>query len=227
MAFIRLKNVNKVFGNSSTKVQALKDINLDISKGEFISIMGTSGSGKTTLLNIIGCLDNISSGSYLLDEQDVSSFSNKKLASIRNKIFGFVVQYFGLIDDYTVYENVQIPLEYSRVSKKNRKILIRSILEKLKVIEKINSTPKELSGGQNQRVAIARALVNNPEVILADEPTGALDKKTGQDIMNIFKQLNNSGKTIIIVTHDEFIASQCNRIIKIEDGKLLEDKENL
>lgn len=225
MTLIRLNNVTKVYGEAATEFQALKDINLNINKGEFICIMGTSGSGKTTLLNIIGCLDKISSGNYFLNETEIGSFKNKELASIRNKVFGFIVQYFGLIDDYTVYENIQIPLEYSRTPRKRRKLLINTVLENLNIIDKINNTPKELSGGQNQRVAIARALVNSPDIILADEPTGALDKKNAQEIMNIFKDLNKSGKTIIIVTHDESIASQCKRVIRIEDGELLEDKE--
>lgn len=224
MSFISLKNVSKIYGKDGAKVEALKNVDLNINKGEFISIMGTSGSGKSTLLNILGCLDKSSSGNYFINGIDVVSFSNKKLANIRNKTFGFVVQYFGLIDDFTVFENIQIPLEYSGISKKDRKKLISSVLEDLKISDKIDSTPKELSGGQNQRVAIARALVNNPDVILADEPTGALDKKTAQEIMNILKHLNELGKTIIIVTHDEFIASNCNRIIKIEDGVIIDDR---
>lgn len=226
MEYINLRNIKKTYGKGDAKVAALKDISLKVHIGEFIAIMGASGSGKSTLLNILGCLDKPSEGEYTLNGANITSYSNRKLAKIRNKTFGFVVQYFGLLDDYTVYENVNLPLEYGKTPRRERKKLITAVLEKLGIIQKIKATPKELSGGQNQRVAIARAVVNNPDIILADEPTGALDKKTGEEVMKLFKSLNADGKTVIIVTHDEKIAQQCNRVIKIEDGQIINDTIN-
>lgn len=224
MVIAELRNITKVYGKAGAKVEALRGINLEIQKGEFIAIMGASGSGKSTLLNILGCLDKATGGEYILNNLNINSYSNRKLAKIRNKTFGFVVQYFGLLDDYNVYENVNVPLEYGRAPRRERKKLIYSVLEKLGIENKVKATPKQLSGGQNQRVAIARAIVNNPDIILADEPTGALDKKTGAEVMQLFKKLNEDGKTVIIVTHDEKIAQQCKRIINIEDGKIISDK---
>ncbi|MBV4431467.1 ABC transporter ATP-binding protein [Clostridium tyrobutyricum] len=221
MEIIKLKNINKVYKSKNNQVNALKDINLTINKGELIAIVGPSGSGKSTLLNIIGTLDTITDGEYLLRDEQVEKLNNYQLSKLRNKTFGFVVQHFALINDYTVSENIEIPLEYGRAKHSERKILINKVVEKLSLTDKINKNVKELSGGQCQRVAIARAIVNDPEIILADEPTGALDQKTGQDVMNIFKNLNQEGKTVIIVTHDLRIANQCNRIIKIEDGCIL------
>jgi putative ABC transport system ATP-binding protein len=218
---IKLKNINKVYNSKNNQVNALKDINLTIDKGELIAIVGPSGSGKSTLLNIIGTLDTVTDGEYLLRDEQVEKLNNYQLSKLRNKTFGFVVQHFALINDYTVSENIEIPLEYGRVKHSERKILINKVVEKLSLTDKINKNVKELSGGQCQRVAIARAIVNDPEIILADEPTGALDQKTGQDVMNIFKNLNEEGKTVIIVTHDLRIANECNRIIKIEDGCIL------
>lgn len=227
MDCIKLININKTYGKDDYKVEALKEINLTIQDGELLAIMGTSGSGKSTLLNLLGCLDRFDKGSYYLNEKDVSQLSKKELAKIRNKNFGFVIQYFGLLDDYTVYENIQIHLEYAKVPNKKKKILVKSMLDKLGIINKIDVTPQKLSGGQSQRVAIARALVNNPNIILADEPTGALDKKTANEVLDILVNLNKEGKTVVIVTHDENIAKRCKRIIKIEDGRIVEDKENL
>jgi putative ABC transport system ATP-binding protein len=218
VSLINLDNIIKIYGKEDSEVLALKGIHLSIQKGEMIAIMGTSGSGKSTLLNIIGCLDRSTSGDYFLNNKNIESYSNKELVMLRNKMFGFVVQYFALIEDYSVYENVVIPLEYAKVNKKQKKERVIKILKELGVGEKIDKFPSELSGGQNQRVAIARALVNEPEIILADEPTGALDNKTSQEIMSILRKLNENGKTIIIVTHDENIANQCDRILKIEDG---------
>ncbi|WP_147566241.1 ABC transporter ATP-binding protein [Clostridium tyrobutyricum] len=221
MEIIKLKNINKVYNSKNNQVNALKDISLTINKGELIAIVGPSGSGKSTLLNIIGTLDKITDGEYLLRDEQVEKLNNHQLSRLRNKTFGFVVQHFALINDYTVSENIEIPLEYGRVKHSERKILINKVVEKLSLTDKINKNVKELSGGQCQRVAIARAIVNDPEIILADEPTGALDQKTGQDVMNIFKNLNKEGKTVIVVTHDSKIAGQCNRTIKIEDGRIL------
>lgn len=223
MNIIRLKNLYKTYETKSIKVQALKDINININKGEFIAIIGPSGSGKSTLLNVMGCLDSFT-GEYILREENISSYGNSELAEIRNKTFGFIVQHFALINDYSIYENVQIPLEYSKLPRKLRKKKVYTILDKLKILDKVKVTPKELSGGQNQRVAIARALVNNPEIILADEPTGALDSENSKEVMSILKDLNNEGKTIILVTHDINIANQCKRQISIEDGRVVEDK---
>lgn len=221
MPLIELNNVHKIYGSNSNKVTALHNLNLKINKGELLAIVGPSGSGKSTLLNIIGTLDTVTQGEYLLDGKNINNLNKLQLAQIRNKTFGFVVQHFALISDYTVFENVEIPLEYAKVKFKNRKSKIENLLVKLEIQNKINCNIKELSGGQCQRVAIARALANNPEIILADEPTGALDQETGQAVLNIFKDLNKEGKTVIIVTHNHKIAEQCTRIIKMQDGNII------
>lgn len=218
MELINLNNINKVFGKNDTEIRALKDFNLKINEGEIIAIIGASGSGKSTLLNIIGALDKQNTGDYLLEGRDLKKLKNRELAKIRNEYFGFVVQHFALINDYTVYENIRIPLDYGQAKSSEHESKIKDVLTNLDIIDKINKKPTELSGGQCQRVAIARAIVNNPKIILADEPTGALDKKTGEQVMEIFKELNKEGKTIIIVTHDFNIASKCHRIIELEDG---------
>lgn len=223
MSLLQLNNIKKVFGNDDNKVIAINNISLNVNKGELIAIVGPSGSGKSTLLNILGLLDQPTEGNYLINGQDVSKIKDRKLAKIRNSFFGFVVQNFALIDDYTVFQNIKIPLDYNKVSSKEKKVRIDEILNKMNIIDKKDKLPNQLSGGQNQRVAIARALVNNPQVILADEPTGALDKKTSQDIMNLFLELNKEGQTIIIITHDEKIAKQCKRVITIEDGMIKEN----
>lgn len=220
MELINLKNIIKEYGNGESILYALRDVNLSINKGELIAIMGPSGSGKTTLLNILGCLDLPNSGEYILSGKNILKLKSKELARIRNSMFGFVVQSFALLDDYTVYENIKIPLDYNKNKVNNKKLKIRELLKMLNIDEKINKYPTDLSGGQCQRVAIARALANNPDIILADEPTGALDKETSNQVMSIFKDINKKGKTIIIVTHDINIASQCDRIINIEDGKI-------
>lgn len=222
MNILELKNICKSYGNSNI----IKNLNLKISKGEMVAIMGPSGSGKSTLLNIIGCLDAPTNGSYIINGENIDKLSNKKLSNIRNKTFGFVVQYFALIDEYTIFDNVKIPLTYSTKKVINKKEKIISLLDKLGIGDKKKSYPNQLSGGQNQRAAIARALVNDPEIILADEPTGALDKKTGYEVMGLFETLNKEGKTIIIVTHDEKVAKCCNRIILIEDGQIVLNKED-
>lgn len=218
---ILLKNIIKTYGKNENQVQALNGIDIEIKKGEMVAIMGVSGSGKSTLLNIIGCIDTPTSGKYCLNNKDVSKMFNSELAKIRNENLGFVVQHFALIEDYDVFKNVKVPLDYTKLSRKDKKQRIIKILKSLGIENKIDKFPNELSGGQCQRVAIARALVNNPDILLADEPTGALDHKTGTEIMNIFKNLNKDGKTIIIVTHDEKVAMLCNRTITIEDGRLL------
>lgn len=220
MELIKMKSIERFYGTGENKVNALRGLDLSINNGELVAIVGPSGSGKTTLLNILGCLDSPNKGEYFINNIDVSNLNQKELANIRNSRFGFVVQNFALLDDYTVYENIKIPLDYSNIKIKDKKEKIINVLKKLNIEDKINRYPTELSGGQCQRVAIARALVNNPDIILADEPTGALDREMGQQVIDIFKEINNDSKTIIIVTHDSNIASQCDRIITIEDGRI-------
>lgn len=216
MEIIKLDNISKIYGKNDGKVEALKNISFTINEGELVAIVGASGTGKSTLLNIIGCIDEPTSGDYFINGINTNRYNEKELAKCRNENIGFVLQYFGLINSYTVYENVELPLVYSK--SKNRKNLILDILKRLDILDKKDKLPSELSGGQNQRVAISRALVNNPKIILADEPTGALDKDTAKQVMDILIDLNRQGKTVIIVTHDENISKQCHKIIKIEDG---------
>jgi len=220
---VRLENIRKVYENFGVKNEVLKGINLVIKKGEFVSIMGPSGSGKTTLMNIIGCLDTATSGKYYLDGKDISNLNDDELSEIRSEYIGFVFQQFYLIQYLNVLENVLMPTIYSKKDRKNIKEKAKELLEKVGLEDKLNFKPSQLSGGQQQRVAIARALINEPQLILADEPTGALDSKTAESIMKIFKELNEEGKTIVIITHDPSIASQTERIIKIKDGKILND----
>ena len=227
MNIINLENISKVYGSGDSEVKALDNVSLKINKGELIAIIGKSGSGKSTLLNIIGHLDSVTTGNVIVDNIKTNTFKKKEIAQLRNSKFGFVVQHFALINDYTVYDNIELPLKYGNVKRSIRKELINNISEKLGIIDKLKYLPNKLSGGQCQRVAIARALVNNPDIILADEPTGALDVKTGVEVMNIFKSLKDQGKTLIIVTHDESIAIQCERIIEIRDGHILSDKTNI
>lgn len=217
---INLINIRKVYENFGIKTEVLKGINLKIYKGEFVSIMGVSGSGKTTLMNIIGCLDTATSGKYFLKGRDVSNLSDNELSEIRNEYIGFVFQQFYLIQYLNILENVLMPTIYSKNSKGDKKEKAVNILKELGLGDKLKFKPNQLSGGQQQRVAIARALINDPELILADEPTGALDSKTAKTIMDIFKKLNDEGKTIVIITHDPNIASQTKRIIRIKDGIL-------
>lgn len=220
---IELKNINKIYGTKDNKVNVLNNINLKINDGEMVAIVGPSGSGKSTLLNIIGTIDKQTSGEYLINGVNTDKLKAKEIAKIRNKTFGFVFQYFGLINNISVYKNIRIPLEYSKCSKSEGNSRIDRLLEALKISDKKKCTPKQLSGGQCQRVAIARALVNDPEIIIADEPTGALDKHTSKEIISIFKEINKKGKTVIIVTHDLEVANECSRIIKIEDGEVVLD----
>lgn len=220
MSLLEIKNLSKTFINGDNTVVALNSINLSIEKGDMIAIVGPSGSGKSTLLNILGLLDTPDTGTYKINDINMKNIKDSELAKYRNTYFGFIVQHFALINHFSVYDNIEIPLEYGKVKKKFRKNRITNILSKLGIIDKISVTCKNLSGGQAQRVAIARALVNNPEVILADEPTGSLDSKTSQEIINLLKEINSQGKTIIIITHDNNIAKQCNKIINIEDGFL-------
>ena len=220
---IETKNLTKEYQVGSQKVKALDGIDLNVDKGEFISIMGPSGSGKTTLMNIIGCLDSPSNGSYTLNNKSVSDLSENQLAKIRNKEIGFVFQSFHLLARNSALENVMLPLKYAGSDKKSALIKSKESLDRVGLSDRYDHSPSELSGGQQQRVAIARALVNQPSILFADEPTGNLDSKTGDDVMNIFKQLNSNGQTIILITHEESIAKQSNRIITIMDGLIKSD----
>lgn len=220
---IEIKQINKSYQNGDQELQVLKDISLTINEGEFVAIMGPSGSGKSTLMNIIGLLDQPTSGDYHLDGQEVDSLGDKDLAKVRNKQIGFVFQQFFLLSKLNAVQNVELPLIYAGVSPGKRRKLSEQFLDKVELSERKHHLPSELSGGQKQRVAIARALVNNPAIILADEPTGALDTKTGEQIMELMTELNREGKTIIMVTHEPDIAAYASRRIVLRDGVITED----
>lgn len=220
---ISLKNIVKSYKNGDQELQVLKGINLEVYEGEFVAIMGPSGSGKSTLMNIIGLLDRPTSGDYSLNGKKVETLSDRHLASVRNKEIGFVFQQFFLLSKLNALQNVELPLIYAGVSVSQRRQLAKQYLEKVELEKRIKHLPSELSGGQKQRVAIARALVNNPSIILADEPTGALDTKTGEQIMALLTALNREGKTIIMVTHEPDIADYATRKIVIRDGEITAD----
>ncbi len=223
---IKLVDINKKYYlTKENVVNALNDINIEINDGEFVSIIGKSGSGKSTLLNIISCMDSNYEGNYYIDNKLINKKSKKELCKIRNSSFGFIFQNFNLLNKISAYENIELPLIYKRVSKSKRKEIILEVAKKLQIEDRLNHKPIELSGGEQQRVAIARAIVTNPKIILADEPTGSLDQKTGKQILNILKDLNKSGKTLIMVTHDLELANNANRIISLSDGKIVSDKK--
>ena len=220
---IKTENLTKDYETGTQVVSALKGINLSVEKGEFLSIMGPSGSGKTTLMNIIGCLDSPTNGSYFLNDKSVSKLDDDELAKIRNDEIGFVFQSFHLLARNTAFDNVMLPLKYAGIGKEEATKRSNDVLDLVGLSSRAKHTPSELSGGQQQRVAIARALVNEPSILFADEPTGNLDSKTGQDVMKIFKDLNKNGQTIILITHEDSIAKQSNRIITIMDGLIKSD----
>ena len=218
-----MNKVTKEYGKHENCIRALSEIDFKVNRGEFVAITGSSGSGKTTLLNILGCMDRPTSGSYMINGRETASLSSSEQAKIRNQTFGFVMQNYALIDHFSVYKNVELPLKYARKIK-SRETRISELLKALNIEDKKNQITNSLSGGQKQRVAIARALVNDAEIILADEPTGALDTKNGIQVMEILSGLHRQGKTIIMVTHNPELLGYCSRTVKIEDGKIISDK---
>ncbi len=218
---IRLEDIFKIYGSGAIEVKALNDVNLTIQEGEYCSIMGPSGSGKSTAMNIIGCLDRPTSGSYYLDNVDVAQMDDAQLAHIRNRKLGFVFQQFHLLQQLSALENVMLPMLYAGVSNSERKDRGIEALKKVGLENRVNNKPNQLSGGQQQRVAIARAIVNRPVVLLADEPTGALDSKTTQEVLDIFTELNSTGITVVMVTHEPEVARQTQRIVWFRDGEVI------
>ena len=222
-ALIRVKDLCKIYNPGENEVRALDHVSLEIKKGELVAIIGQSGSGKSTFMNMLGCLDTPTSGKYVLDGQDVASMTDNQLADVRNKEIGFIFQGFNLISNLDAVGNVELPLVYRGVSKNERKQLAMEALKSVGLEDRMKHKPNEMSGGQQQRVAVARAVAAKPPIILADEPTGNLDTKSTQEIMEILKELHRSGRTVIIITHDEEIASQAHRVIRILDGRIEED----
>ncbi len=220
---IQMENLTKIYDTDKIQVKALNNINLSVDKNEYVAIMGASGSGKSTLMNIIGCLDRATSGSYILDGEDVSKLNDQQLAEIRNKKIGFVFQSFNLLPRLTALKNVELPMLYAGIPGSKRIQLAEYALERVGLKDRIDHKPNELSGGQNQRVAIARALVNGPSIILADEPTGNLDSKSSIEIMDIFGSLNKEGVTIVMVTHEKELAAYTKRNVVFKDGEIVKD----
>ena len=226
MPIIEIKHIKKEYIMGEQLIAALKDVSLSIEKNEYVALMGPSGSGKSTLMNILGCLDSPTSGSYRLNNTEVSSMTDDQLAHVRNKEIGFVFQTFNLLPRLTSLENVALPLVYAGWSSKDRKLRAEEVMSMVGLKDRMDHKPNELSGGQRQRVAIARALINNPSIILADEPTGNLDTKTSYDIMDIFAQINSKGNTVILVTHEEDIARHARRVMRLRDGLIETDLQN-
>ena len=229
MNFISVENLSYHYEsndeNNLTKVDVIKNLNMNVKKGEFLCVLGHNGSGKSTLLKIIGCMDTPTAGKYFLDDTEVTAASRSQVHKLRKEKIGYVFQHFALMDYYTAYENIELPLLAANVKRKERKRIILKQMEHLGILSERNKLPGKMSGGQQQRVAIARALVTNADIILADEPTGALDQKTGHEVLELLKEINKSGKTVIIVTHDEGIAKMTDRIITISDGRIVGDSK--
>lgn len=221
MDIIQIHDIYKTFGKKDACVRALQGVSLVIGEGEMVAVMGKSGSGKSTLLNILGGMTSIESGTYLYDGKEINGKSQRELTRFRRNEVGFVVQYFALVDDLNVFHNIALPLKHQGYSRKKSAHMVREVLQMLGIEDKEKSYPDELSGGQQQRVAIARAIVKQPHLILADEPTGALDEATGEEIMKIFRELNEKGKTVVIVTHDRKVAEACDRVIYLRDGRVM------
>ena len=219
-----LEKVSKMYGKDELIVKALDNVNLEIYKGDYLAVMGASGSGKSTAMNIIGCLDRPSQGVYKLNGTPVENLSDDELAELRNQKLGFVFQQFHLLSDATALENVLLPMIYAGVDPIEREKRAKNALDKVRLSERVNNRPNQLSGGQQQRVAIARAIINNPAILLADEPTGALDSKTTEDVLDLFDKLHESGITIVLVTHEDEVASRAKKIARFKDGKIIELK---
>jgi len=224
MTLIDIENVKKIYDLGAEKIHALDGVSLKIEKAEYIAIMGPSGSGKSTIMNILGCLDTPTSGSYLFEDEQVGEMDDDQLAGIRNEKIGFVFQTFNLLPRISSLQNVELPLIYGGVSLESRRERAKLVLEQVGLGDRMDHKPNELSGGQRQRVAVARALANKPSIILADEPTGNLDSKTGEDIMVLFNELHDAGNTIILVTHEEYIAENAHRIVRLHDGIIASDE---
>lgn len=222
---LNLQNIDKNYGKEPLIVPVLKDVSLEVAQGDYIAIMGPSGSGKTTLMNIIGCLDRASEGTYLFEEEDISEMNDDALSDLRLNKIGFVFQNFNLLNSQTAQENVALPLIYAGVDKETRNHRANVALSKVGLADRTTFKPNQLSGGQKQRVAIARAIINNPKILLADEPTGALDQASGKQVMELFKALNDEGVTIIMITHDANVASHAKKILHIIDGEIIENKQ--
>ena len=223
---ISLRGICKTYGKGDGLVTALRPIDLDIKKGEMLAIMGKSGSGKSTLLNLLAGLDTPDSGEYIYNGEKINTKNQNKMAKFRRSDVGFVVQHFALIDEYNVSQNIALPLRYGKLKGVSTKKRIKEIAERLEIGEKLRKYPSQLSGGQAQRVAIARAIAHKPSILLADEPTGALDEETGKSIMNLFKEINKEGTTVVVVTHDANVASYCQRTIRLHDGEIVGEEQN-
>ena len=225
MSLIRLRNISRIYQMGAEKVYALREVSLEIARGEYVAIMGPSGSGKSTLMNLLGCLDSPTAGTYELNGVDVSEMDDNELAEVRNREIGFVFQTFNLLPRSHALHNVELPLIYASIDPGARQALAREALESVGLGDRMHHRPNELSGGQRQRVAVARALINKPSILLADEPTGNLDSKTGAEIMSLFDDLSRQGNTIIVVTHEEDIARHARRILRIRDGLVAADEQ--